>query len=244
MSETLEIDGLSFEVRRSARRKRLGLTVDRGGELVLHAPEATDAEELTRWARSKLLWVYRKLALKEGLAAQLREPEYVTGESFGYLGRSYRLHVVAEQAEPLSFDGQRFRLRRDARATAAAHFRSWYLSTGKKWIVTRVELLARRIGASPTRVEVRDLGFHWGSCGKDQVTYFNWKLLQLPVRLADYVIAHELAHLLEPHHGREFWAVLDRSLPNWGERQEALRKKALEIYWCSAEMVGHGAAIS
>ena len=74
-------------------------------------------------------------------------------------------------------------------------------ATGRPWVRERVTLLGRRLGVKVTRVDVRGLGYRWGSCGKKGVVYFNWKLLQLPVRIIDYVIAHELAHLLEPHHG-------------------------------------------
>ena len=218
MSEALEIEGLRFEVRRSPRRKTLGLTVDRGAELVIHAPEATSTEELSRWARSRLLWVHRKLALKEELAPRVREPEYVTGESFSYLGRAYRLAITDTQGEPLRFDGGRFHLRRDARDAAAGHFRRWYIAVGSRWIERRTEHLIPRVGGVPNRIEVSDLGYHWGTCGKDGTLLFNWKLLQLPVRLADYVIAHELAHLIEPHHGPGFWQVLDRAMPDWKSR--------------------------
>lgn len=237
MNETLEVGGLNFEVRRSSRRKTLGLTVDRGGELVIHSPVATAEADLTKWTRSKLLWVHQKLMLKEELAPTSREPEFVSGESFSYLGRLYRLQIVTEQDQPLRFDGHRFSLRRDARASACDHFRSWFITVGKTWIESRVVSLADRIGELPSRVEVRDLGFRWGSCGKNAVVYFNWKLLQLPVRLADYILCHELAHLIEPNHGREFWRVLERSLPDWRDRQEKLRTKAAELYWCTAEMV-------
>ena len=92
----LEVGGLTFEVRRSLRRKTLGLTVDRGGELVIHAPENTTDHELTRWTRSKLLWVHRTLARKEALAPKVRAPEFVSGENFSYLGRNYRLKIVRE----------------------------------------------------------------------------------------------------------------------------------------------------
>ena len=98
MSETLEVGGLTFEVRRSPRRKTLGLTVDRGGELRLHAPENTTEHELTRWTRSKLLWVHRALARKEALAPKVRAPEFVSGENFSYLGRNYRLKIVRERS--------------------------------------------------------------------------------------------------------------------------------------------------
>ncbi len=236
MSETLEVGGLVFDVRRSLRRTTLGLTVDRGGELVVHAPEGAENGELVRWTRSRLLWVHRKLAAKQALGPQVREPEFVTGESFRYLGRSHRLVIIAQQDEPLRCDGLRFLLRRDARKSAAKHFQNWYVAIGGGWIVKRVALRASRAGASPKKTVLRDLGFRWGSCSKSGVVYFNWKLLQLPVRLVDYVIAHELAHLREPHHRAEFWRILDATLPDWRERREELKTRARDIYWCDERM--------
>lgn len=237
MSETLKVGGLVFEVRRSARRKTLGLTVDRGGELVIHCPEAANPDELAQWTHGKLLWVHRKLALKEEMLPKFREPEFVTGETFSYLGRSYRLVMAARQKEPLRFDGHQFSLRSDAKGTAMEHFRQWYIATGKEWVTKRVALLARKGVASPARVEVRDLGFRWGSCGKTGVVFFNWKIMQLPVKLADYILVHELVHLRYPRHDAAFWQAIERCLPDWKQRQEALRMKALEIYWCDAAMV-------
>ena len=226
MSEMLEVGGLIFEVRRSLRRKTLGLTVDRGKELLIHAPENTTEHELTRWTRSKLLWVHRKLALKEELALQVRAPEFVSGENFSYLGRNYRLKIVRELTEPLRFDGKYFWLTADARDQAEVHFRRWYIRTGRGWLSERTAALARKTGTVASRIEVRELGFRWGSCGQNGVLLFNWRLLQLPVRLIDYIIVHELVHLQEPHHGPEFWQAIDRALPTWQKRQDALRSDA------------------
>lgn len=223
MSETLEIGGLMFEVRRSLRRKTLGLTVDRGGELRLHAPENATENELTKWTRSKLLWVHRKLALKEELAPKVREPEFVSGENFNYLGRNYRLKIVRAPAKPLRFDGKYFWLAEDARGEAEAHFRRWYIRTGRCWLSERTAALARKTGTDASGIEVRDLGFHWGSCGKNGVLFFNWRLLQLPVRLIDYIIVHELVHIQEPRHSPEFWQAIDRALPTWQQLKDALR---------------------
>lgn len=232
MNETLEVGGLVFEVRRGARRKTLGLTVDRGGELIIHCPESAAADDLTRWTRSKLLWVQGKLALKEELTPLVRAPEFVSGENFSYLGRNYRLTLIPCQAEALRFDGQRFLLRRDAASTGTAYFRRWYIEQGQARLAERAEWLSRRTGQPPTAVRVRDLGFRWGSCGKGSTLLFNWKLLQLSMRLVDYVIAHELAHLLEPHHTPEFWSVLGRVMPDWKQRKEELRVQVRCLYWC------------
>jgi hypothetical protein len=225
MTEMLQLGGLGFEVRRSDRRKTLGLTVDRAGELVAHVPSETSLEELTGWINKRLLWVHRKLALKEEVAPKMRAQEYVSGEAFCYLGRRLGLKVVAKQEQPLQFDGTRFILRRDARP-AEEHFRRWYLEAGTEWFRRRAERLSQHTTRKPTRIEVRDLGFRWGSCGKSGVVLFNWKVLQLPVRLVDYIIMHELVHLVEGHHGPAFWQALGRAMPDWQKRKDALADKA------------------
>jgi predicted metal-dependent hydrolase len=153
-----------------------------------------------------------------------------------YLGRTYRLMLIPCQTEALRFDGQRFLLRKDEVLSGTAHFRRWYIEQGQPRIAERAEWLARRTGLPPAGVRLRDLGFRWGSCGKGRVLFFNWKLLQLPVRLIDYVVAHELAHLLEPRHTPAFWSVLDRAMPDWTTRREALRTQVQGFYWCHAAM--------
>lgn len=226
MSETFTLDGLIFHVRRSPRRRTLGLTVDRGGELVAHAPAHTPMETLERWVKAKLLWVHRRLATKQRHSITPCEPEFVAGESFCYLGRRYRLKLVETATKPLRLEGDFFHLRRDARPDAHKHFRQWYVREGSEWLRRRVAQLAPRVGVSPTRVAVRELGFRWGSCGKNGVLYFNWRLLQLPVPLVDYVVLHELVHLRVPRHGPSFWRELERALPGAASLREALQSSA------------------
>jgi predicted metal-dependent hydrolase len=79
---------------------------------------------------------------------------------------------------------------------------------------------------------VRDLGYRWGSCGRNGTLYFNWRVLQLPVSVIDYVVVHELCHLVEPNHGLAFWSALERALPDWRDRKDDLHRRARDIYWC------------
>ena len=229
MNETLEIGGLAFHVRRSAHRKSLGLTVDRDGDLVVHAPNATATDDVERWTRKKLLWVHGKLAQRKLIAPRVHVPEFVSGEPFYYLGRSFSLKLVLDQKEPLRFEGKHFCLRRDSRSSAAVHFRKWYINTGTAWLKGRVAMLSRRTVANAARIKVSNLGFRWASCGKNDTLFFNWKTLQLPVRLIDYVVMHELVHLSEPHHTINFWRTLEAALPDFRERQYELLLKAREF---------------
>lgn len=232
MNEVLIVDNLEFEVRRSPRRKTLGLTVDRAGELVVHSPAMASEAELQNWVEQKLLWVHQKLLRKEEYSQGVNRLELVSGETIAYLGQNYRLKIVKKQSVPLRFDGQWFSLRERDRPEAPRYFQRWYQDRGTEWLNERVRFWEPKAGISATKIAVIDLGFRWGSCGKNGVLYFNWRLLQLPVRLVDYVIAHELVHHHEHNHTPEFWRILGRVFPDWKERKEELSRARSEMLWC------------
>jgi len=222
MTEKLLISGLTFEVRRSSRRRTLGLTIDRSGDLVVHAPVDTAESELKKWVSGKLLWVHQKLAQKRDMAGEVYPPEFVSGESIYYLGRSYRLRIVNQSDTPLRLDDDWFVLSRDAQLEAATHFRHWFIDQGGEWLRSRSKELERVTGRSPKDISVRDLGFRWGSCGRNGTLYFNWRVLQLPSRIIDYVIIHEQVHLIHHNHSRAFWNALEQAMPDWSERRDEL----------------------
>jgi predicted metal-dependent hydrolase len=235
--ERLTVGDLDFEVRRSVRRRTRELTVDRGGELVIHTPESVTIDELHRWVETKLLWVHQKLLAKEVVTGTKSRLEALTGETIAYLGRNYRLKMVEELDGPFRFDGQWFYLRRQDENDAQAHLQRWYEESGTHWIAKRIRGWQPKVSVTPAGVAVGDLGFRWGSCGRNSILRFNWRLFQLPVRLVDYVIVHEMVHLQVPLHTAEFWRVLDRVLPDWRERKTELGGRSAEIWWRKREDV-------
>jgi predicted metal-dependent hydrolase len=236
MNEVLMVENLEFEVRRSPRRKTMGLTVDHAGELIVHSPIATGKTELAKWVESKLLWVHQKLLQKDNYPSGTKSHEPVSGECIAYLGQNYRLNIVKKQSVPLRFEGQWFTLREKDRLEAAKHFQSWYQEKGGEWIGERVKFWEPKVGIATAKIVVTNLGFRWGSCGKNKALFFNWRLLQLPVRLVDYVIVHELVHLIERNHTKEYWRTLERILPDWRERKEELSRNRAEMRWSAAEV--------
>jgi hypothetical protein len=211
----LAVDDLTLEVRESSRRKTLEITVDRDGELVIAAPRGTDERLLRDFVLEKRLWIYQKLAEKAERRRRLPRKEYVNGEGFLYLGRSYRLKRVAQEQQdaPLKLVAGRFQLREDALGDAREHFVRWYSARASDWLTARVKEHARRMGVEPAGVKVQDLGYRWGSCGKGNRVYFHWKTILLPRHIAEYVVVHELVHLHEPHHTPAFWRRLERAMP-------------------------------
>ncbi len=219
MSAALTVDDLTFEVRRSARRKTLEITLDRGGELIISAPPGVADKALTDFVREKKLWLYKKIAEKELLQQPVGAKEFVSGEGFPYLGRSYRLLLVDRQAVPLKLEAGRFKLARELASNGREHFIRWYTDHAQPWLQRRVDGWASRMGLDPSGMEVRDLGFRWGSCGKAGNLNFHWAAILLPPSIIDYVVVHELVHLREPNHTPEFWLRVARVLPDYEERK-------------------------
>ncbi len=221
MSALLRVGDLTFEVARSPRRRSVEITVDRDCSLKLKAPTNLADAELAKVVARQRAWVYKTLAEKKLLVRPYVPKEYVSGEGFYYLGRSYRLKL-ADDVDRLILRSGRFVLPRSAAAKGREIFVAWYTARAVECVAGVVERLAFQVGAKPKRVVVRDVGCRWASCGKNGTLYFHWRVVLLPKRAVEYVVLHELAHLKEPLHTAEFWRILARAMPDWAERKNWL----------------------
>ena len=229
MTSTLNVDDLHFDVVLSARRRTIEVSVERDGALVLRAPERATAPRLEAFIRQKRPWIYRKLAEKKTLHHTVPAKEFVSGEGFSYLGRSYRLFLVNKQAVPLRLEAGRFRLRRSDAGQARAHFVRWYTEHGRTWLGRRVAMLAPGLRVRSAGVDVRDLGYRWGSCGRSGTLNFHWRTVLFPPSIVDYVLVHELVHLHERNHTPEFWARVERAMPDYSRRKAWLAERGNQV---------------
>jgi predicted metal-dependent hydrolase len=221
----LRIDDLDFEVRRSPRRSTVQITVERDGKLLLCAPESCSEKAMARFILEKRYWIYTKLAQKDALRATVPTKRYVNGEGFAYLGRSHRLLLVRGQDTPVKLEQGRFKMDHACAAEGRQHMLRWYTQRALPWLRKRVDAYTGRVGAVPVDVNVQDLGFRWGSCSNAGRVNFHWRTILLPPRAIDYVVVHELVHLVEPHHTRDFWRRVERVLPDYDARKQWLSEK-------------------
>ncbi len=105
----------------------------------------------------------------------------------------------------------------------------WYLERSEEKIPERVELYARQIGKWPERVEIKNHKRRWGSCSQNGIVRFNWKIIMAPVTILDYVIVHELCHLIHQHHSSQFWQKVEAIIPDYAKRRERLREYSLAM---------------
>ena len=216
------VGDLSFVVRESDRRRTVGITIDRDGSLLLHAPAGARPDAIAAWAWSKRGWVFRKLADKHLLLAATPAKEFVTGEGFDYLGRHYRLQLTSDPPSG-TVKLERGRLRMPRALADAGQGRDaivrWYQQRAQAWLPRRVGPWVQRMGVQPGDLDVRDLGYRWGSLGRNGRLNIHWAAMQLPASLVDYVLVHELAHIGQPRHTPAFWATVERALPGYDERR-------------------------
>ena len=228
----LVVGDLIFKVAPPRQRKTIEIVVERDASLVLKAPPAVTIERATRFVNAKRQWIYRKLVEKDALSGPPIVKRFVEGEGFSYLGRSYRLTLTPEGTR-VRLDRGRFHLPLDEVSQGAEAMRRWYTEVGTKWLRKRISPWAARLGEEPVAVEVRDLGFRWGSArpqpGPQRIN-IHWSTLQLPPSLIDYVLVHELAHLREANHSSEFWFIVDRIMPNYLAQRTAVASMGKSVW--------------
>ena len=225
--ESLTVDGLRFAVRWSAKRRSIGITVKREGELVVAAPARTSARRLEEVVRAKLPWVRRKLAEFDALGPPPEPRQYVAGELFPYLGREYPLALADRPPSPVALRDGAIEVDRSLDGDARAAILAWYQERAREYVGEAVARYVPLVGAAPAAVVVRDLGKRrWGVCDHRTLSVsFHWHLITQPPELVDYVVVHELAHLHEPNHGAGFWRRVADVLPDCKQRRRQLSQR-------------------
>ena len=159
--------------------------------------------------------------------------ELVSGETVLYLGRQYRLKIELDSSEvgPLTLEQGWLRLgvpgliEEPHRAGyVRAALVDWYVRRAKIRLPERVGTWAETLGVAVPRVLIREPKMRWGSCHPSGIVRLNWRIVQAPSRVVDYVVAHELCHLIHEGHGRAFWTTLGRAMPDYEMQRARLRE--------------------
>ena len=227
---------VTYAIRRSARRKKtVAVTVDPGGGVLLLAPEDFPTSRLDEVARRKAGWIVRRLQGVGSNGVPLSPREFVSGESVMYLGRHYRLKVDSGGTGGAKLRGGWLHVPAPAGADQRDHVRAalvaWMRSHAAERLPERVEMWCPKAGVEMPRVVISDQKRRWGSCDRNGTIRLNWRIIQAPMRLVDYVVVHELVHLRHRGHGREYWQALGRIMPDYERRREDLRERGVGLAW-------------
>ena len=159
--------------------------------------------------------------------------EFVSGESFLYLGKQYRLKVTKSSARENAcrLVAGRLQVQIGEDLDAELHkeavkkaLMEWYRKHAEEKILERLPHIARKAGIKPKTVEIKNQHKRWGSCSRSGVVRFNWKVVMTPISVIDYVIAHELCHLIQGNHSPQFWQKVRAISPEYDSKRRWLKE--------------------
>jgi len=216
---------LTYTIKRSAKRKKLTITVERDRSVVVHAPATTSDEKIREVVESKKPWIYEKTRHAQKYSGLPHPPgkELVNGESALYLGRYYQIEIICSGATEIRFE-QRFLIPATLSSRRKTVMRDWYVAKAKEKILPRVKCFARELGVAFSATKIVDNRYRWGSCTTNNNVNFNWRLIKAPMFVIDYIIVHELAHFLEPNHTARFWTIVENQVPKFRQAKKWLKE--------------------
>lgn len=216
---------LAYKIERSNKRRKLTITVERDRSVVVHAPEGLSDEQIQQVVETKRPWIYEKIGHSQKYQDLPHPPgkELVSGESALYLGRQYRIEMVKTGLSEIQF-AQRFFIPATLRNKRGEALRDWYIIKAKEKIVPRVKHHAQELGVNFTEIKIVDNRYRWGSCTVNNNVNFNWRLIKAPMFVIDYIIVHELAHLIETNHTPKFWNIVRAQSPTMEKAKAWLKE--------------------
>ncbi len=226
---------LEYELRRSTRRS-IGFMIDDDG-LRVTAPKRVSIAEIDEAIRTKQHWILSKLKeRRERRAARLQKPpvEWVDGAQIPYMGADITLRLLVGGRNRSIYNPNTRELWMTLIPGASEtllkeRVKQWYQQQAKELFEQRLDLFAARLGVRYHSFGLTSAGTRWGSCTADRKIRLNWKLIHFSLPLIDYVVAHELSHILEMNHSQQFWDTVGLIYPEYEEAKNLLRKRSQEL---------------
>ncbi len=187
------------------RRKTIAIKVKADNSVLVSAPKWVSKKEIDFFVQQKKEWIEQQKAQNRELFA------FYPGQQLLYMGKYYPVQVVANREE------------------AMRHTVLWYRQRAKELLEVKVAYWASKVGVTYHSIKVNKAKCRWGSCSAKQNLNFPWRILFLPEILIDYVIVHELCHILQLNHSKLFWQEVERVLPDYWQRRSQLRAWQNEI---------------
>ena len=213
------------------QRRTVGLKITEEG-LVVHAPKRIFAYQLNNILQEKSAWIINKLQARA--ANQVDAIVWTTGENLLYLGQDIQLDIVTHSSnKALAFEDNILIIATptpDKHALIQRKVIQWYQKQAELDFSRRLEIFAAKLSVPTPPLALSNAKSRWGSCNSRGEVRLNWRLLQAPPHIINYVICHELAHLKQMNHSAKFWAVVEQLFPNYKLAEKELKTLSPQLH--------------
>lgn len=213
-----------------SKRSTLGISVTPDGCVEISAPVACDQHQIEAHLRKRATWIFRQLDYFEQYKPRQPPRRFVGGETHLYLGKQYRLKVEESPRDQVRLIQGYFVVhvgRRENRNRIGHLMQQWYRDRAEQYLRGRLQRAFphfERLGCLEPDVRIRLMRRRWGSHSAGGTITLNANLIKVPTTCIDYVVVHELCHLIERYHDQRFFRLLNRVMPDWQRRKAALER--------------------
>lgn len=213
---------LSYHLIRS-RRKTIAVSITKDAQVEVRAPLKAPVSLIEGFLTEKESWIQTHLEQRKQELLKRANFSVGEGDRLLYLGREYPVYLSSEHRSP-HFDGEKFILPKKDFSEIKSMLIELYKGLAKRYIEKQVRHYSGIVGAVPSAVKIGSAKTRWGSCSGKNSLNFTWKLILASREAVDYVVVHELCHILQHNHSARFWREVERVLPDYKERELLLRQ--------------------
>lgn len=216
------------------RRKTIEIGVEAPETVTVVAPDGLKDDVLIAHIKKKCKWIVQKQFEIKEIQSQRLDREFVNGEAFMYLGRNYALKIEEDLClkNPVTklYQGKfiistpiadQEKLRRSIEL--------WYREKALEKVVERVDYYQRYFQVEPSAIKVKEQKKRWASCTAKRELLFNWRCVMAPSWVLDYIVVHEMSHMLVMDHSKAFWSIVEGIMPDYEKRREWLKNYGIKM---------------
>jgi predicted metal-dependent hydrolase len=232
--EIMELSNLDLEIQieRTNRKRTIALQF-KNNKLIIKSPRGVSKKTLDDVVKRKQHWIKQR-AILHFEEQNLRNREFINNEKFYFRGNEYRLSLVFARKEAVKIAGGLLLVtyvdeKSIVRNTIKRLLEEWYLKEATKILKARTEELAQRMRVQPSGITVKNYNSKWGSCSANNKISYNWRIIMAPDRIVDYLIIHELSHIIEPNHSKNFWHQVETYCEDFKKKRKWLRENGHKL---------------
>ena len=202
-----------------SRRRTLAISIDSFGRLIVRAPIRFDEERIFAFLQEKESWILRKQAERKRAGMDL-PPENLNGYQFLLLGKQTKICLV--EGNKVGFDNEN-NLIYLPQKNAKDRLVKWLKENAKRILTAVTEQKAKEMQTAFQSVAISSAKTRWGTCSFDNKIRYTFRLLYAPKEVVEYVVVHELAHTKYKNHSSQFWAEVEKYVPDWKQKRKWLK---------------------
>ncbi|MEH7076515.1 M48 family metallopeptidase [Neobacillus drentensis] len=214
---------ISFEIVYK-KRKSMGITIDVYGNVEVQAPRGASDERVRQGIEENWEWILQKSKEMKDRALGQKVKVYDHSENFLYLGNEYPIEVCHDlniEQDYVAFDGDMLKIyvKQPEDVKIKQALKRFYYQQCKMLVERGIRSYQKHFKTKPRSIRISDNNSNWGTCDSRQQLTFNWKLAMAPQQVIDYVVVHEMCHLVHLNHDRSFWRLVGKILPDYKEQE-------------------------